>query len=254
MSDEGIPDPNDGALPGAGQTLWTRVVGAAADAEGPEGKVARESLARQYWMPLYVYVRRKLSDEGDAQEVVQAFFAERVLAGAVVRRADRESGSFRWLLRRAMDCFLIDGWRRRGTLKRGGGVEHVPVFNGEEVFESLGAAVLPEGDAYDVAWVLQVSLLALDRLELECREEWIPAMVAYLREGAPRNGQEALAEGMGISAEALRQRLHRVRSERMPALMRAVLGDQCDGSPREMQEGWDVLCAHIPGLRVATGT
>ena len=59
---------------------------------------------------------------------------------------------------------------------------------------------------------------------------------------------------MGITDVALRQRLHRVRSERLPAYMRAVVGEECDGSPREMQEGWDVLCAHIPGLRSATGT
>lgn len=250
----GIPDPNDGVLPGAERTLWTLVVGAAAGPEGPEAVAARESLALQYWGPLYVYVRRKLGNEEEARDVVQSFFAERVLGGTVVARADREAGSFRWLLRRAMDGFLVDGWRKKGAAKRGGGVVHVPVGDGEALYESLGVAVLPEGEAYDAAWALQVSLLALDRLEAESGEEWMRAMVAYLRAGAPRNGQGELGERMGVSPEALRQRLHRVRSERMPALMRAVLRDQCDGSPREMQEGWDVLCAHIPGLRAATGT
>lgn len=98
MTDMGIPDPNDGVLPGAERTLWTLVVGAAAGPEGPEAVAARESLALQYWGPLYVYVRRKLGNEEEARDVVQSFFAERVLGGTVVARADREAGSFRWLL------------------------------------------------------------------------------------------------------------------------------------------------------------
>jgi RNA polymerase sigma factor (sigma-70 family) len=250
---EGNPDPHEGALPGAGLTLWTLVVGAARK-DGPEALSALNVLAEQYRMPLYVYIRRRLGNEEDAQDVVQAFFERILQPGSLLDRAERDKGSFRWFLRRALDCFLIDEWRKAGAAKRGGRAEHLPLSSEEEMYESLGAEALTEGDAYEAAWALQISLLAMERLGLEAKEPWMPPVLEYLSSGAPRKGQAALAAQMGVSAECVRTRLHRVRAERLPALMRAALADQCDGSPREMQESWEVLCAHIPGLRSATGT
>ncbi len=253
MNDEINTDPNGGALPGAPVTRWTIII-QAARVEGAEAEAALEVLAAQYWLPLYVFVRSRGHGAEDAEDMVQSFFAGKVLRGTLLARADREAGSFRWLLRMAMSSWLVDGHRRGTAQKRGGGVEMVALATeGEEWFQSLPAAGLSPDAMFDQMWALRLSLLAMERLEGEAKDDGITAVLDFMRAGSPPEEQGALALGLRISGEALRQRLHRVRSEKLPAVLRALLWEQSAG-PGDFAEGWDCLCEHIPGLRAATGT
>ena len=55
-------------------THWS-VVLKAADTASPAAKEALETLCRNYWYPLYAYVRRQGHGPEDAQDLTQEFFA-----------------------------------------------------------------------------------------------------------------------------------------------------------------------------------
>ena len=76
-------------------TQWSLVL-AAGEGAGANSKSDRalEKLCRTYWPPLYAYVRRRVSDLHEAQDLTQAFF-ERLLEKRFLAQADPERGRFR---------------------------------------------------------------------------------------------------------------------------------------------------------------
>ena len=60
-------------------------------------------------MPLYAYVRRRVFDIDEAQDLTQAFF-ERLLQKNYVADADPERGRFRVFLLTAFKHFLSKEW------------------------------------------------------------------------------------------------------------------------------------------------
>jgi len=106
-------------------TRWS-VVLAARRETSPAATAALETLCRNYWYPLYAYVRRAGHGPHDAQDLTQEFFA-RLLAKEWMRGAARERGRFRTFLLVAMKRFLAKEWRRAAAQKRGGGVAAVPL-------------------------------------------------------------------------------------------------------------------------------
>src|SRR5262245_27678433 len=71
-------------IPGARQfctTHWSLVV-ASARPDSEQTRAALEGLCRIYWYPVYCYVRKKVSDWHEAQDLTQGFF------GLLVARND----------------------------------------------------------------------------------------------------------------------------------------------------------------------
>ena len=56
-----------------------------------------EKLCSIYWLPLYAYVRRRVREEHEAQDLTQAFF-ERLLEKNYLAGVDPERGCFRAFL------------------------------------------------------------------------------------------------------------------------------------------------------------
>ncbi len=73
-------------------TRWTVVLQAGRHAEDPEARRALEQLCQEYWPPLYSYVRRRVPQLAEAQDLTQSFFAEllekKVFGQARADRAD----------------------------------------------------------------------------------------------------------------------------------------------------------------------
>jgi RNA polymerase sigma-70 factor (ECF subfamily) len=57
-----------------GSTQWSIVL--AAGAEGTRARAALETLCAAYWIPVYGYVRSRVSRIDDAHDLTQSFFAE----------------------------------------------------------------------------------------------------------------------------------------------------------------------------------
>ena len=116
-----IQDDQPDELPNSMQfstTHWSLVL--AAGRRGTiESDSALERLCKSYWPPLYAYVRRRVVDLHEAQDLTQAFF-ERLLDRKYLADADPERGRFRAFLLTAFKHFLSKEWEKAKAQKRGG--------------------------------------------------------------------------------------------------------------------------------------
>ena len=80
---------------------------------GSESQVrtALESLCRQYWYPLYTFIRRQGRAHHEAEDCTQEFLT-RLLASDGMARARPERGRFRTFLLTSLRNYLISEWRR----------------------------------------------------------------------------------------------------------------------------------------------
>ena len=92
---------------------------AAGDRDALKAKNALACLCEHYWYPLYAYVRRRVVNVDEAQDLTQAFF-EHVIDKQVIARADRSRGRFRTFLLTALKNFLANEWNKARAEKRGG--------------------------------------------------------------------------------------------------------------------------------------
>lgn len=63
-------------------------------------------LLKQYWKPVYCFLRRKGYENESAKDLTQAFFHEVVLNQSLVKRADQARGRFRTFLLHALIQFI----------------------------------------------------------------------------------------------------------------------------------------------------
>lgn len=86
-------------------THWSVVVAAGRE-RSPQGDAALETLAQDYWYPIYAFLRREGYAAAEAQDLTQAFFA-RLLEKNYPAQADREKGRFRSFL-----LLTLRNWNR----------------------------------------------------------------------------------------------------------------------------------------------
>jgi hypothetical protein len=85
-------------------TRWSVVVSAGCNSS-LDSKRALETLCEAYWYPFYAYVRRRVQDVNEAQDLTQGFFAE-LLEKNCVSSATPDRGRFRAFLLTAFKHFL----------------------------------------------------------------------------------------------------------------------------------------------------
>ena len=138
-----------------------------------QGKASRdafqslEALCRQYWPPLYAYVRHRGFAPHDAEDLTQEFFA-RLLEKEWLAAAKRECGRFRSFLLMALKRFMANEWDRSQARKRGGGCDVISLD--AEIAESLYAAnatSLPAESLYEKRWALTLLETVMHRLKAE---------------------------------------------------------------------------------------
>src|SRR4051812_33818227 len=151
-ADPARPASNGSAFP---MTQWSMIVRAG----GPDTTQARsalEHLCRQYWFPLYSFVRRQGRSHHEAEDCTQEFLA-RLLAAEGVGRARPEHGKFRTFLLTGLRNFLTNEWHRAQTAKRGGGQVLLPLeFAAAEKnysSEPVDSGLTPE-QMFDRTWAL----------------------------------------------------------------------------------------------------
>ena len=234
---EAPDDSEETEVPG-GKTRWTLII--AAQGEGAEAERALEELVQLYWRPLYAYARRKGRSHEDAEDAVQSFLAEKVVLGPLVQKADRAKGSFRALLRRAMEDWMTSGYRLATAEKRGGTAGTLSLEGMPEYYAQIPAETLTAEEVFDHAWAIEILHRAMEHLAATAGDAETPQLLEFLREGTPQEKRAALAERLGVSGNYLAQKLHRLRYGSIPRAMRAELGEQC--SPQAFPQEWAYLC------------
>jgi RNA polymerase sigma-70 factor (ECF subfamily) len=243
-------DSSESALPGAARqfasTRWSLVV-AAGQRDGPESEAALASLCRLYWYPLYAYARRHLPNPEDAQDLTQEFFA-RLLEKDYLRQVDRQRGRFRSFLLTAFKHFLAKERERAGAQKRGGGRKPLPLDfqSGEQRYQREPSHAATAEALYERGWALTLLEQALARL----REEQTGAGKGRLFEclkgtltgaDAARPYAELAAE-LGLSAEAIKVTVHRLR-RRYGELLRAEIAQTVTTAEEVEDELRDLFAA-----------
>lgn len=216
-------------------TQWSLVVHAGSESE-TQARAALESLCRQYWYPLYAFVRRQGRAHHEAEDCTQEFLA-RVLAGDAVARARPERGRFRSFLLTALRNFLTNEWHRAQAEKRGGGVAPLALElqGAEERFscEPADPGLTPE-QAFDRNWALGMLDRAMSRLQAEYaasgRGEIFAGLESFLW-GNPTNEPSArAAERLGINSQSFTTALHRLRRRFGEGLREEVAATVAEGA------------------------
>ncbi len=148
-------------------THWSLVLAAGQRGTG-ESAAALERLCQSYWLPLYAYVRRRVSDVHDAQELTQAFF-ERLLEKNYLADADPQRGRFRAFLLTAFKHFLSKEWEKAKAQKRGGGRSPISLdfSTGDSQITLQPAGGLTAEQMYERQWVITLLSHVMQRLERE---------------------------------------------------------------------------------------
>ncbi len=219
----------DSIVPGAREfhtTRWSRVLAAQGGAASTQARAALSGLCKDYWYPLYAFVRRRGHAAHDAQDLTQAFFATLLEAGTMPD--DPARGKFRSYLLGALKHFLVNEWHRAQTQKRGGGQPLVE-WDALDAESRYALEPLDQGDAdacYDRRWALELLARAMEKL----RAEFVPKHGAETFDalkstlsgaGMPR---EELAAKLGLSEGALKVAVHRLR-QRYREVLRAEIAE-----------------------------
>jgi len=199
-------------------TRWT-LVRAASGAPSGERREALETLCTSYWPPVYAFVRRQGATPVRAEDLTQAFFA-RLLEKGDLRLADPERGRFRSFLLGALRHFLSNEDDRERAQKRGGGrpllsLDATALRGLEDAIHLEPAAGLTPEREFERAWACAVLARARVRLGEEQEQagkaaQW-QALEPHLSNTDERGHGSDLAQRLGISENAVRVALHRLR-------------------------------------------
>jgi len=177
-----------------------------------------EVLARNYWKPLYFFVRRHRFDIETSKDIVQSFLAN-ILAHGTVVKADPKLGRFRTFILAALSNFIKD-WSRTSTrLKRGGG--HRPVsldFASAEA--EYSPQVASEDDSPEKvlnrAWARSLMDQAVEEMK------GAPAHVKAFRLYLDGESYESIATKTGLTQTAAKVAVHRLRGRLRQVLIRRI--------------------------------
>jgi RNA polymerase sigma factor (sigma-70 family) len=194
-------------------THWSLVL-AAGSRRHAEADQALERLCRQYWPPLYAYVRRRVSDVHEAQDLTQAFF-ERLLEKQFLTQADPARGRFRAFLITAFQHFLANEWDKTRTQKRGGHVNHLAFdFAAQDIRTGeLSNSLTPER-VYERQWAIALLNRVMDRLQRDMERNGQARQFQILREfigGSGESSYAAPAAELGMTESAARMAASRLR-------------------------------------------
>ncbi len=180
-------------------TQWSRVL-AAGHADVQVARQAVGDLCRDYWYPLYAFVRYKGYGPEDAMDLVQGLFA-RLLERDDLRGLDPSKGRLRSYLMACCQHHLADVHDHDRAVKRGGGRDQPELASAREPSHDLTAERL-----FDQRWAQTLLGHVLGAIEAEMRKadhhrifEWLkPSLVG--EPDAPSYRQIAAETGLSIPA------------------------------------------------------
>lgn len=230
---------NDSIAPGAHEfhtTRWSLVLAAQHGGEATQARKAMSTLCRDYWYPLYAFVRRRGHAPHDAQDLTQAFFTD--LLERNPTQADPKRGKFRSYLLGALKHFLINEWHRARAQKRGGGQQLVEwdALDAESRYALEPSEQIDADALYDRRWALELLDRATKRLRAEFAAKNDEATFEALKgtlSGA-ESSRENLAKKLGMTEGALKVVVHRLR-QRYREVLRTGIAETVD-SPADVDD------------------
>ncbi len=228
-------------------THWS-VVLAAGQQDTSQASAALEQLCRNYWYPIYAYVRRRGYSVEDAEDLTQAFF-EHLVHKDLLNSVAPEQGRFRSFLLVCLKHFLVDEWRKAHRLIRGGSRPPLAFQSqaAEDCYRLEPMDVMDAESLYERRWAITVLQRVLDRL----REQWIAAGKQRLFEEladcllgekcAETHAQRAME--LGLTEGAVKMDIVRMREQYRELVREEIAHTVAD--PREIDDEMRHLFAVI---------
>ncbi len=221
-----MADPSSKGTGAAGSpfvtTQWSMIL-AAGDTSHPSAREALEALCRQYWQPVYVYLRRRGADGERARDLTQGFFTT-LLEKNYVGDARRERGRFRTFLLASVQNYARNDWHREQALKRGGGAPHLPLdaAGAEQAYALEPFHTETPERLFDRRWARSLLDRSLELLRQEGAgmqgQERFRVLAPFLGGEADTSYSEA-AHHLQMTESAVRVAVHRMR-RRFRAILR----------------------------------
>lgn len=205
-------------------------------------------LLKQYWKPVYCYLRRKGYDNEQAKDLTQDFFHEVVLNKDMVGRADQTKGRFRSFLLFALNEYLVKQNIRERARKRipKGKLVSLEVADAPTLPQSVERASAEE--SYHYAWLSALLERVLADIRAECHRQgmethWVlfyQRVVGPIMNGQPPISLTDLSQEHGLSDTKKTSNMivtvkRRFRATLMQHVRRTVLsGDQASEEIEEL--------------------
>jgi DNA-directed RNA polymerase specialized sigma24 family protein len=219
-------------------THWSVVLEAGRN-DSPRATEALEQLCRQYWYPLYAFVRRYGHDLHTAQDLTQEFF-RKLLEKNYLGIADRRRGKFRWFLLATFKGFLANEWDRARAQKRGSGQRPVALdeLTAEQRYRLEPSDASTAERVYERRWALTLLETARARL----KEEFVSAgklkrfelLEGCLPGEAPTRSYADLGRELAATEGAIKVEVHRMK-KRYGELLRGEVAKTV-AHPGEVEE------------------
>lgn len=206
-------------------------------------------LCGQYWFPIYAYIRRRGHSPADAEDLTQGFF-ERLLRLRSLAGVRQERGKFRAFLLASVNHFLADQWDRataaKRDVKRTFSIDAGPA---EERYRHEPVEHLTPERVFERQWALTLLDNVLQRLRAEYgragKGDLFMALRFAITAGADAVPLAATAGRLGMSGEAIRVAVHRLR-KRYRDLLRETVADTA-ADPGEVASEIDYLRRVLSG-------
>lgn len=239
------------ARPQFPNTRWTAVVQLCQADDAEAQREALAGLCRDYWYPLYAFARRIGHSKHDAEDLTQGFFIYLVEHNPLAT-ASRELGRLRTFLIAVFRHYIGDVEDRQRAQKRGGRHEFVSLnlLDAEDRYLHEPADPVTPETLFERSWALHVLKSALGTLrESEAkdgRSTVFEAIVPFLdpEATAPAN-TETVAQKLGISLEAVRQTISRLRRKFRDVLRQQIASTLNDPSEAQIDEELSALQAAL---------
>jgi RNA polymerase sigma-70 factor (ECF subfamily) len=127
-----------------------------------------DKLLRQYWKPVYCYLRRKGYSNESAKDLTQGFFHEVVLGRELIQKADETKGRFRTFLLAALDRYVANVYRKETASKRSPTDIIVKLQDSELPDLPKNQSQAKPEQVFHYAWASQLLDQVLTRLKDEC--------------------------------------------------------------------------------------
>lgn len=208
------------------QTRWSLILAAGQWPDGSAAEHAFNALAKQYWYPLYAYLRRKGSSPHQAEDLVQGFFTH-LLEKDALQHVDQDKGKFRAFLLASLKNFHANVRDQQRTLKRGGAVQHfsLDTAGAEKRYNTMPMDTMTPDRLYDRQWALTV----LDQVLQQLKHNYTQQQQAHLFDalehllvGGKKVGYAQIGLQLSMTESAVKVAAHRLR-QRYRQLLRETI-------------------------------
>ena len=130
-----------------------------------------DRLIRNYWKPVYCFLRHKGYADASAKDLTQGFFHTVVLGRGLFRRADQRKGRFRTFLLTALNNYVTSVYRHETAEKRRPKDGLVSLEDFEEEPLPIVAKTMKPDDAFAYVWASVLLQEVLAEVEQQCWED-----------------------------------------------------------------------------------